>query len=150
MRSQITSRGLSLCTTAAFLTMLSIGCSKKDQTEIVINLPANFSGEVHIEMGVPGAPALKRIGKNYEITIPPDGKAATSTIIAGAAPRFGKVSSNRVWGYSPSLSKTGDGVPVGATIEFFVGTKEQYQSSEAKKHKSSLYPIKSLEPSDRS
>jgi hypothetical protein len=130
--------------------MLSVGCSKNDPDEIVIDVPENFSGQVHIEMGVAGAPALKRDAKIYRIAIPPDGKAITSTMIAGAKPKFGNLGAGQVWGYTPSISKTGDGIPVGATIEFFVGTKEQYESAEAKKHKSRLYPDTGPERPDRS
>jgi hypothetical protein len=101
-------------------------------------------------MGVPGAPALTRHGRNYEIQVPPDGKVVTSTIIAAGTPQFRNAPVGHIWGYAPTLSKTGDGFPVGGTIDFFVGTKEQYESAEAKKHKSKLYPDVSRESPHRS
>jgi|HubBroStandDraft_5_1064220.scaffolds.fasta_scaffold03029_3 hypothetical protein len=130
--------------------MLTVACSKRDQVEIVIETPANFSGQVSIQMGIPGTPPLKREGKDYQIAIPPDGKVITSTIIASAKPRFVNLSAGQVWGYTPSSNTTGDGVPVGATIEFFVGTKEQYESAQAKRHKSELDKELGPERLDRS
>src|ERR1700730_1850918 len=101
----------------ACLLLLTAACSKGAQDQIVINVPANFNGQVHIEMGVPNAPALQRNGRNYEISVPPDGKFVTSTILVGVQGKISNVDGGHVWGYNPSVSKTGDGVPVGATIE---------------------------------
>jgi hypothetical protein len=126
---------------SALLAVLTVACTRTSPPdEVVIAVPANFDGQVHIEMGVPGAPSLKREGNHYQIAIPPDGKVVTSTLVAGVTPKFMNVDANRIWGYTPSVSKTGDGLPVGGAIEFFVGTKEQYENAEAKKHKSKLYP----------
>jgi hypothetical protein len=131
---------LSCSLVLACLLLLTAACSKGAQDQIVINVPANFSGQIRIEMGVSNAPALQRNGRNYEITVPPDGKFVTSTILVGVQSKISNVDGGHVWGYSPSVSKTGDGLPVGGTIEFFVGTKEQYESAEAKKHRSNVYP----------
>jgi hypothetical protein len=138
------------CVALAFLTLLPAGCSKAGNDHVAIALPANFSGQVHIEMGVPGAPALERVGTTYQIVVPPDGKVKTSTIIVAAQPRFGNLDAGQVWGYTPTVTKTGDGLSVGGTIEFFVGTKEQYESAEAKKRKSRLYPHVGSQSWDRS
>lgn len=147
----MTVRGAALYVFVGFLTVLTGGCSKRSPSDVVIEVPANFSGQVHVEMGVPGAPALKEEGPHYVISVPPDGKVVTSTMITEAKPTFGNVDPSRVWGYMPSVSKTGDGVPVGVTIEFFIGTKEQYESAEAeKKNKSHLDQVvhaESTEPS---
>jgi hypothetical protein len=130
--------------------LLTTACSRATHDQIVINVPPNFSGQVHIEMGVPDAPALQRNGRNYEIAVPPDGKFVTSTILVGVQGKISNVDGGHVWGYNPSVSKTGDGVPVGSTIEFFVGTKEQYESAEAKKHRSRVYPDLSRDTPHRS
>jgi hypothetical protein len=134
----------------AALIMATLGCSRQPQEQILISLPPDFRGQVHIEMGVPGAPALTRQGRNYEIQVPPDGKVVTSTVITAGTPQFRNAQIGHVWGYTPKLSKTGDDFPVGGTIEFFVGTREQYESAEAKKHKSKLYPDVSRQSPHRS
>jgi hypothetical protein len=112
-------------------------CTQKTSSdEVLIQIPTAFSGEVRIEMGVVGAPPLKGAGGSYVVSLPADGHVETSTVLGGLRPRFQDVDAGRIWGYSPSIWKTGDGIPVGGNIEFFVGTKEQYETQEAKKHKS--------------
>jgi hypothetical protein len=147
----MTGRDAAFYVVVGCLAALTVGCSRSSQDEIVIEVPANFSGQVHVEMGVPGAPALKQDGARYVIEIPPDGKVVTSTLITAAKPTFGNVDASRVWGYTPSISQTGDGVSVGASIEFFIGTKEQYESAEAKKkNKSQLDQVVHAENTERS
>jgi hypothetical protein len=124
----------------AVLLISLLGCSKSTHDQIVMSVPPNFTGQVQIEMGVPGAPALHRDGHTYRVSIPPDGKVATSTMLADPEVKFENIESARVWGYSPSVSRTGDGFVVHSRIEFFVGTKEEYEQSEARKHKSKLDP----------
>jgi hypothetical protein len=41
-----------------------------------------------------------------------------------------------VWGYSHSVFNTGDGIPIGGKIEFFVGTKQDYEAEQGKKNHS--------------
>jgi hypothetical protein len=120
------------------LVLLSAGCSKPAQNKIVFEVPPHFNGQVLVQMGIPGAPEMEHQGNIYRIKIPPDGKATTSTVIVGALPEFANTGAGQVWGFNPSVAKTGDGITVGATVEFFVGTKEQYESAEAKKHKSMI------------
>jgi hypothetical protein len=120
-----------------WICLMSVGC-KNPSTQIVVQVPADFSGQVHIEMGVPGAPGLPREGRNYRVSIPPDGKVATSTIVGDAAAIFENVPTRNVWGYSRMMIRTQDRLPVGGNIDFFIGTKEQFESAEAKKHKSGL------------
>jgi hypothetical protein len=123
---------------SALLILLTTACSKRQASQLVIELPENFSGIVQVQLGVRGAPELNREGNGYRITVPPDGKVLTSTMVPEIQPTFVRANSDRVWGYSRSVSKTGDGYPVGGVIEFFVGTKEQYETFEANKHKSGL------------
>ena len=119
------------------LVILAVGCEKRRITEIVIKLPDGFSGQVQIQMGVVGAPKLTTSGQAYVVSLPSDGHLQTSTIIEDNLPvRFENSRSGSVWGYATSTSKTGDGIPVGGSIDFFAGTKEQYETQEAHKHKS--------------
>ena len=122
----------------ALLILLTTACSKRQASQLVIELPENFSGIVQVQLGVRGTPELEREGDGYRITVPPDGKVVTSTMVPDIEPTFVRVKSDQVWGYSRSESKTGDGYPVGGIIEFFVGTKEQFETFEANKHKSGL------------
>jgi hypothetical protein len=121
---------------ALFLILISCSCQKAKSDEVLIEVPNGFTGEVRIDMGVRGAPVLKQEGRSYVVSLPSDGHIETSTILVGVRPRFRDAVSGRVWGYAPSVWKTGDGIPVGGNIEFFVGTHEQYEAQEAKKHKS--------------
>jgi hypothetical protein len=41
-----------------------------------------------------------------------------------------------VWGYSHSVFTTGDGIPVGGKIEFFVGTRKEYDAEQNRKNHS--------------
>jgi len=131
------------------LATVGVGCSRNGAW-LLISLPGDFSGQVQINMGVPGAPALQREGKNYRVTVPPDGRVVTSTIVEVAGPKFENVDAGRVWGYSRSVFRTGDHLPVGGNIDFFIGTKEQYESAEAKKHKSGLHSPSGAVAWDRS
>ena len=45
-------------------------------------------------------------------------------------------SDGAVWGYSHSVFTTGDGIPVGGKIEFFVGTRKEYDAEQGKKNHS--------------
>ena len=46
-----------------------------------------------------------------------------------------------VWGYSHSVFATGDGIPVGAKIEFFVGTRKDYEAEQGKKNHSGGFSV---------
>jgi hypothetical protein len=135
----MTRRNLKRSLLILLLALLAIGCTRTGPAGVLIEVPASFTGQVHVEMGVPGAPPLQQNGKEYLISVPPDGKVVTSTIVPVAGtPRFQNVNADHVWGYTPAVSKAGDGLIIGGTIEFFVGTKAQYETAEAKKHKSRL------------
>jgi hypothetical protein len=68
--------------------------------------------------------------------VPPDGRISTSTSLSEEKPDFKNVPGDRVWGYTSLILRTGDGIPVGGSIEFFIGTREQYQMEVTRKHKS--------------
>jgi hypothetical protein len=113
---------------------------RRKVVELVIELPAGFGGEVSIRTGVPHAAPLKTDGQAYVVSVPSDGHIETSTIPEEGIPtRFRNAGTGRIWGYDASLQKTGDGIPVSGSIEFFVGTKEQYEIQEAHKRKSEFF-----------
>jgi hypothetical protein len=115
-------------------------CSSKSQDdEVVLAIPAGFSGQVQVLTGVGGTPPLSRKGGAFLLKIPADGKISTSTILTGS-PKVRNSDTSQVWGFTSSIDKTGDGLVVGGDIEFFVGTKEQYDAYEAKKPKSQEVP----------
>jgi hypothetical protein len=78
---------------------------------------------------------LQREQGTYVVQIPADGKITTSTVLSGS-PKFTVAGTGRIWGYTASIYRTGDGLPVGGSLEFFVGTKEQFEAYEARKPKS--------------
>lgn len=120
--------------TVVLIALLLSACTKTSPNEVVFITPSGFSGQVHVQFGVAGAGALMRRGDAYVAEIPPDGTLKTSTLLT-AAPKY-RVLGGQEWGYSCSIFKTGDGIPVGARIELFIGTKEQYETHEAQKNKS--------------
>lgn len=115
-----------------------IACSRTAHAELVIEVPANYNGPVTVQMGVSGAPALRREGDALVISVPSTGRLSTSTTLPEVTPEFKNVDRDRIWGYENSVLRTGDGIPVVGSIDFFVGTKEQYQVELTKKHKSSI------------
>jgi hypothetical protein len=121
-----------------FVVVLVVCCNQRRKVVgLVIELPEGFSGEVSIRTGVPHAPPLKTAGAAYVVSVPSDGHFETSTIPEeGISTQFRNAGTGRIWGYDASLQKTGDGIPVSGSIEFFVGTKEQYEIQEAHKRKS--------------
>ena len=123
------------------LVILLAFCTKPTKIdELVIELPEGFSGEVSIRTGVINAPPLKTAGQAYVVSVPSDGHVETSTIPDDSvSTRFRNSGKGSIWGYASSFQKTGDGIPVGGSIEFFVGTKEQYEIQEAHKHKSEFF-----------
>ena len=133
-----TSQRYCACLLVALLILLTTACSKRQASQLVIEIPDNFSGSVQVQLGVPGAPELTREGDGFRISVPPHGKVVTSTMIPEIPPTFVRTASDRIWGYAHSTAKTGDGYPVRGVIEFFVGTKDQYETFEVNKHKSGL------------
>jgi hypothetical protein len=115
-------------------------CSKKLPDDAVsFAVPPGFSGQVQVQLGVLGSPPLQREQGTYVLHIPADGKIATSTVLSGS-PKFTVAGTGEIWGYTTSIYRTGDGLPVGGSLEFFVGTKEQFDAYEARKPKSQEIP----------
>jgi hypothetical protein len=123
-----------------FVSCLLSACpAKTHNDEVVLAIPEGFRGQVQVQLGVGGAAPLNRAGGAFVLTIPPDGKISTSTVLTGV-PRVRTSDTSQVWGYTISIYKTGDGLAVGGNLEFFIGTKEQYDAYEAKKPKSEEMP----------
>jgi len=118
---------------------LLLSCWKAPVHEqLVIEVPPDYSGPVEVQLGVAGAPALPKRGDSYVIALPPDGHVSTSTSLSEIQPIFKDLPGNRLWGFSSLILRSGDGIPVGGHIEFFVGTNEQYQIEVSHKHKSHI------------
>jgi hypothetical protein len=119
------------------LLITASGCSKHSSPPaLVVEIPSGFSGSFLLEMGVKEAPALEMQGDTYVVAVPKSGKVTTSTLLTNARPTFKNSSDGGVWGYSHSVFTTGDGIPTGGKIEFFVGTRKEYDAEESKKNHS--------------
>ena|ERR1700731_39871 len=117
-------------------------CSKqRSAPQVIVEIPAGFNGNFILEMGVrEGAPLEKR-GDAYVLRVPKSGKAITSTLLTNSEPTYRNSSEGGVWGYSHSVFSTGDGIPVGGKIEFFVGTKKEYEAEQGRKNHSGGFSL---------
>lgn len=126
----------------AVLLLASQACSKKAlDPQLTVVIPAGFSGNFQLEMGVKDTPPLDHDGDHYTVTVPPNGKVITSTLLRRPHVNFKNDSGGAVWGYSQSVSTTGDGILVGGKIQFFVGTRKQYDAEENRKDHSEDVPV---------
>jgi hypothetical protein len=125
----------------ALLLVMGGACTKKNPAaRLVVEIPAGYSGDFLLEMGVKDAPPLLKQGDSYVVTVPKSGKITTSTLLTRATPTFKNSSDGAVWGYSQSVFNTGDGIAIGGKIEFFVGTRKEYEAEESKKNHSRGFP----------
>jgi hypothetical protein len=108
---------------------------------VIVEIPYGFSGNFLPEMGVRDAPPLAKRGDAYVVPVPRNGKFITSTLLTNSEPTFRNSSEGAVWGYSHSIFKTGDGIPIGGKIEFFVGTRKEYEAEEGRKNHSRGTPV---------
>jgi hypothetical protein len=120
---------------AVFLS-LACACSRKPAPAIVVEIPAGFTGDFMLEMGVKDAPPLEKQGDAYVVTVPKSGKVETSTLLTNSTPVFKNATDGAVWGYAHSVFTTGDGIATGGKIEFFVGTRKEYDAEQGKKNHS--------------
>jgi len=103
---------------------------------VIVEIPPGFNGNFLLEMGVrEGAPLEKR-GDAYVLRVPKSGKVITSTLLTNSEPTFRNSGGGGVWGYSHSVFSTGDGIPVSGKIEFFVGTRKEYEAEQGRKNHS--------------
>jgi hypothetical protein len=121
----------------AVLLAAAIACSRKPPApKVIVEIPSGFSGNFLLEMGVKEAPPLEKRGDAYVVTVAKNGKATTSTVLTEAQPTFQNSGDGTIWGYSHAVFTTGDGIPVGGKIEFFVGTRKDYDAEESRKNHS--------------
>lgn len=117
--------------------LATAGCTKRgSQPKLLVEIPTGFSGNFVLEMGVRQASPLPAQGNDYVVLVPQSGKVETSTYIEKPEVTFKNASDGRVWGYSQSVWTTGDGIPVGGKIEFFVGTQKEFDAEQQKKNHS--------------
>lgn len=128
---------LVVCT--LFLVVCS-GCSKREMpTPVIVEIPAGFNGNFVLEMGVRDAPPLAKRGDAFIVPVPKSGRVETSTLLQKCHPTFQNASEGTVWGFSQSTFATGDGIAVGGKIEFFVGTRKEYEAEQGKKKHSGRF-----------
>jgi len=121
---------------AAFLAA-GVACSKRGSNQqLVVEIPAGFSGTFVLNMGVREAPALQSDGRIYFVSVPANGKVETSTFLDKPKIIFRNSSNGSIWGFSQSVFTTGDGISVGGKIEFFVGSQKEFEAEQQKKNKS--------------
>lgn len=120
------------------IVLIAIGCSKNHNAEqVVVEIPAGFSGNFVLEMGVRDAAPLIKNGDRYLVIVPKNGNVATSSLLANPNITFKNMSDGAVWGYSHSVFTTGDGIAVSGKIEFFVGTEKEFEAEQGRKNHSS-------------
>jgi len=116
---------------------ITVACTKKSAADpVIVEIPARFSGNFVLEMGVRDAAPLARQGDAYVLSVPLNGRAQTSTLLNNAQVTFKNSSDGQVWGFSERMFRTGDGISIGGKIEFFVGTQKDYDAEQQKKNKS--------------
>lgn len=122
----------------AALLIIAVACSKRtpQSPQLVVEIPAGFSGNFALEMGVKTAPPLQKRGDAYVIAVPRSGKLETATVLEQPRVDFKNATDGSIWGYSESRFTTGDGISVGGKIEFFVGTRKDFEAQEQKKNHS--------------
>ena len=114
-----------------------LACSKRGRgTQLQVEIPAEFTGNFVLVMGVHDAPPLQKDGRAYIVAVPRSGKVETSTIIEKPQVTFKNSGGRQVWGYSERMFTTGDGISTGGNIEFFVGSKKDFEAEQNKKNKS--------------
>jgi len=115
----------------------TLACSKRSQgTQLQVEIPAEFTGNFVLVMGVHDAPPLQKDGEAYIVAVPRSGKVETSTIVERPQVSFKNSGGGQVWGYSERTFTTGDGISTGGNIEFFVGSKKDFEAEQNKKNKS--------------
>lgn len=118
----------------AFLLLTVVACSRRGTgSRVIVEIPAGFSGNFVLEMGVKDAVPLAKQGDTYVVDVPHSGKVITSTFLDKPEVVFKNASDGKVWGYSQDVFTTGDGISIGGKIEFFVGTQKDFEAEQEKK-----------------
>ena len=123
------------------LLLLAVACTRHGSgPALVIEIPAGFSGNFVLNMGVHQAPELQKTGDAYVVTVPRNGRIETSTMLEHPKVTFKNGTSNGIWGYSESVFATGDGISTGGKVQFFVGTQKDFEAEQNKRNKSGAFP----------
>ena len=125
----------------AALLMIEVACSQRTSPsqQLIVEVPAGFTGNFVLEMGVKTAPALQMQGDTYVVVVPSNGRLETVTVLEHPKVDFKNATDGSIWGYSDSVFTTGDGISVGGKIEFFVGTRKDFDAQEQKKNHSGRF-----------
>jgi hypothetical protein len=125
----------------AVLLTIAVACSKSttQSPQLIVDIPAGFSGNFSLEMGIKTAPPLQKYGDSYLVVVPRSGKLETATVLEHPKVDFKNATDGSIWGYSESKFTTGDGISVGGKIEFFVGTRKDFDAQEQKKNHSGRF-----------
>src|SRR5579871_3140647 len=99
-----------LCIFTASLFSTHASSRKPSATQLTVEIPAGFSGNFVLDMGVREAPPLSKDGAGYILAVPRNGKAQTSTLLENPKVSFKNGSDGQIWGYSQRLFTTGDGI----------------------------------------
>jgi len=118
---------------AVFLIAAGACLKHRSASQVIVEIPPGFNGNFLLEMGVKETPPLVMQGDAYVVTVRRNGKMITSTLLTSSQPTFRNSSEGAVWGYSQSVSTTGAGIPVGGKIEFFVGTRKDFEAEQDRK-----------------
>ena len=129
-------RNLALIALWTLLLPLAACSQRSSAPQLIVEIPAGFSGDFVLEMGVRSAAPLAKEGDAYKVTVPVSGKVETSTFLERSKVTFRNKSGGSIWGYSQSLFTTGDGISTGGKVEFFVGTQKEYEADQIKKNHS--------------
>lgn len=136
-------RNLCWAFVCAFLLIIAVACTSTrriDGPQVVVEIPAGFSGNFMLELGIKDAPPLPMRDGSYIVSVSKTGKVETSTLLAKPTIVFKNAGDGSVWGLSQSIFNTGDGIPVGGKIEFFVGTRKEFDAEQNKKNHSGWFP----------
>jgi hypothetical protein len=129
-----------LITCSSIFLLLSLTCSRHSSNpKVTIDVPAGFTGNFVLVMGVRGAAPLEKQGDTFMLTVSQSGRRETSTWLENPSVSFKNGSDGRIWGFSQSVFATGDGISVGGKIEFFVGTRQEFEAEQNKKNKSGRF-----------
>jgi hypothetical protein len=128
---------LAIASMLSVVLAITVACTKKSAANpVIVEIPAGFSGNFVLEMGVRDAAPLARQGDAYVLAVPRNGRAQTSTLLNNARVTCKNSSDGQVWGFSQRVFSTGDGISIGGRIEFFVGTQKDFDAEQQKKNKS--------------
>src|SRR5579872_2136603 len=92
-----------------FIVLLGLGCSKRGPgTHLQVEIPAEFTGNFVLAMGIHDAPPLEKDGSAYIVVVPRRGKVETWTFRKSPTFPYKNSGGGQVWGYQEQTFITGD------------------------------------------